>query len=349
MADNDILVGYPQDLVRGRTLYRDYLDLSLAAQMIQTYNDGGAQTEDSAWTETDEREYNMPPDRILTVYPTTLLGSKLLHTDGEVTVNENGFVNADGSLDHVDRHSVKIAFNNWGAIRNFTAMSNRYDYMIIVTDGSTTHLYTIAKNGPPVTIQLPSAMTGTQSLTAPTMYVEVIFFDTDYGLTSNFVAGASGAYYFVWNAPVVLWFDVYNTIDTGILGGIGFLANLGLAALFNSVQNMLSDNAQLSLAASVAKVPIGVVISSLATALCLGAYYNWIDVDQFIRKGGIGKLVNAILNPIAVGSTVVGMAAGMLQNSWANVFSAAAGSVSAFITTQAMLVVLDDIAVEVSA
>lgn len=317
--------------------------------MIQTYNDGGAQTEDSAWTESDERDYNMPPDRIIQVYPTTLLGTKKLHTDGEVTVSENGFTNADGALAHIDRHSVKVAFNNWGAINNFTAMPCRYDYMLIVTDGTTTHLYTVQKNSQPMTIHLPSAMTGVQSITAPTMYIEVIFFDTDYGLTENFVAGGSGVYYFVWNEPVTLWFDVYNTIDTGILGGIGFLANLGLAALFNQVEKMLSGNSQLAMAANIAKVPIGVIVSSLATALCLGAYYNWIDVDQFVRKGGIGRLVNAIMNPVAIGSTVVGMAAGLIQNTWANIFSAAAGSVSAFLTTQAMLTVLDDIHLEISA
>lgn len=349
MTANDIIVGYPQDLVRGRTLYRDYLDLSVASQMRQSYNDGGAQVEASTWTESDERAYNMPPDRILQVYPTTLLGTKKLDTTGEVTINENGFVNADSSLSHIDRHSVRIAFNNWGAINVMTAIPARYDYMIIVTDGTTTHLYTVKSNSVPMTIHLPSAMTGSQDLSAPTMYVEIIFFDTDYGLTSNFVAGASGAYYFVWNEPVTLWFDVYNTIDTGILGGVGFLANLGLAALFNSVTKMLGGNAQLSLAANIAKVPVGVIVSSLATALCLGAYYNWIDVDQFVRKGGMGKLINAIMNPIAVGSSVVGMAAGLIQNTWANIFSAAAGSVSAFLTTQAMLAVLDDIHLEVSA
>jgi hypothetical protein len=313
------------------------------------YNDGAAKTEVSSFTQPSERDYVIPPDRIFPIYPVTRLGSKLLDTTGEVTIYQNRIYCADGSLDHFDRVSFVIGASNWGAVQSITAMPLNFEYMILVTDGSVTHLYKVSRNTGPVHIELPEDMTGEQTATSPTMYVEVIFFDTDYGITDGFVDDGAGTLYYAWMQPLVLWLDVFNTVDTGILGGIGFLANIGLSSLFDRLIPMLTGNGQLQQAAQLAKIPLEVIGTSLATAMCLAVYYNWIEIDDFIRNGGFSKLISAVLNPVSVGGTIVSMATGAIENSWSQLISKAAGGASTFMTTQAMLRIVDDIAVEISA
>lgn len=350
MVDNDINIGYPPEIIKGRTLFKDLESLAFAAQMIVSYNDGGAQTEDSDWSEPTERAYVIPPDRIFAIYPVTRLGTKKLHSDGEVTVYENKIVCADATYNHFDRVSVKLAASNFGGIGNITVFPLMFEFMVLVTDGTITHLYKVSRNTGPVTIQLPEDMTGEQTVTAPTMYLELIFYDTDYGITEGFVLDDTNkTLYYAWMQPAIIWCDVVNTLDTGILGGIGFLANIGLSSLFDRIIPMLTDHAQLQVAAKVAKIPIEVIATSLGVAICLGAYYNWIEVDKFISKGGIGRLIQAVLNPVGVGGTLVAMGTGLINNSWANLFSKAAGGVSTWMTTQAMLQIVDDIQLEVSA
>lgn len=344
MADNEIQIGYPSDIQRGRTLIKDLVSLSLATQMKVAYNDGSAQTEDSAWTEPSERDYKLPPDRLIEFWPCTEIGSKLLETTGEVTVYEQKIYIADGSLNHLDRISWLVAFNNFGAIRAATFMPAPYEYMLKVTDGTTIHYYTVNIRTGPINIKFPNDMTGSQSLTAPTMYIEVIFHDTDLSIDEAFIDGGSGTFYFAWNTPVLAWFDVYNTIDKGILGGIGFMANLGLSTLFDQLTATFIGNEQMRLAANAAKVPIEIFGTSIAVAICLAAYYNWIEVDKFLEEGGLMKLINAALNPVTVAGTLISAASGMIDNSLISLLvGKGAGAIDTWITTQAMLAVIDDI------
>jgi hypothetical protein len=345
MTAQDIEVGYPNDITRGRTIFKDKDDLSLAIQGVATYNDGANKTEVSAYTEPSEREYVIPPDRRINFYPVTEMGTKQLDDAGEVTFYDAKMVNADGSLDHIDRISMKLAFSNWGAIRTVTFFAAPFKYMIIVTDGSTTHYYTMEKQSAPLNIILPDDMTGTNSLTSPTQYIEVIFHDTDLGVDEAFVDGGSGTYYYAYKGiGVQCWADVYNTVDEGILGGFGFLANIGLSTLFDTLVGRLSDNEQLRQTAAVIKAPIEVFASALATAMCLAAYYQWIEVDEFVRKGGISKLINAALNPLNVAGTAIAAGSGLINNSMISLLvGKATGGIATFLVTQSMLAVIDDI------
>jgi hypothetical protein len=345
MTDNDIEVGYPNEISRGRTIYNNKENLSFVVQAIATYNDGGDKTEDSAWTAPDEREYVIPPDRMVNFNPVTEIGTKLLETDGEVTFHDSKMVNADVALDHIDRISQKIAFSNWGAIRGATFFPAPYKYIIIVTDGVATHYYTVEKGTGPVNIIFPDTMTGEQSVAAPTMTIEIIFHDTDLEITEAFVDAGSGTYYYAWKGiSVQAWFDVQNTVDEGILGGLGFLANIGLSTLFSTLVSRLTENAQLQAAANVIKAPIEIFGTSIAAAICLGSYYQWIEVDEFIRKGGLGKLINAALNPMSIAGTAIAAGSGAIQNSMTSLLiGKAAGGISSYLTTQAMIAMIDDI------
>lgn len=343
MSEN-VEVGYPSDMERGRTLVKDLETLSLSCAMKVAYNDGSAQTELSNYTEPSEREYKIPPDRILEFWPSTEIGTKKLVTAGEVTVHSHKIVIADGSLDHLDRISWLLAFSNWGAVRSITFMPAPYEYMLIVTDGTATHYYTVTQRTGPLNVELPEDMTGANSLTSPTMTIEIIFHDTDLGIDEAFVDGGSGTYYFAWAVPVLAWADVYNTVDQGILGGIGFLANIGLSTLFDRLVSNFTSNPQLQMAANMAKVPVEIFGTSIATSLCLAAYYNWIEVDQFIRRGGLAKLIQAAINPITIAGTMVGVGSGLIDNSLVSLLTGkAAGSVTTWMTTQSMLAIIDDV------
>lgn len=332
----------------GRTLIRDISALTIVSQFVHTYNDGADKTEVSAWTEPSEREYRMQPDRLFKIFPTTLYGTKLLDTTGECTFNTNGFVNADASLDHIDRVSCKIALSNWGACRNVTFFPNDYDYMVLVTDGTSTHIYKITKGSGPKTILLPPDMTGSNSTSSPTMYIEVIFFDTDLALTEAFYAGASGAYYFVWDKPVTCWFDIYNSVDIGILGGVTAVADLAVSLAFSKLIDSVAQNAMVGQVANVLKVPLEVLTTAIATTVAMAYYYNWIEIEKFMSQGGILKLLNAMTNPLAVGSTLVSMGTAAIDNKWSNIISKASGSVSSLLVAQGMLAMLDDVALDIS-
>jgi hypothetical protein len=340
----DIAIGYPSDMERGRTLVRDLESLALSGAMKVAYNDGSAQTETSNYTEPSERDYKIPPDRVLEFWPVTEIGEKKLVSTGEVTVHPHKVVCADSSLDHLDRISWLLAFNNWGAVKTITFFPAPYKYMLIVTDGTTTHYYTVTNKTGPLNVELPKDMTGENSLSSPTMTIEIIFHDTDLEVTEAFVDGGSGTYYFAWEIPITAWADVYNTVDQGILGGIGFLANIGLSTLFDRLVDTFTQNEQLRMAANMAKVPLEVFGTSIATSLCLAAYYNWIEVDSFIRKGGLSKLINAAVNPLTIAGTMIGVGSGLIQNSMAGLLAGkAAGSVTTWMTTQSMLAIIDDV------
>jgi hypothetical protein len=186
-------------------------------------------------------------------------------------------------------------------------------------------------------------MTGENSLTAPTMYIEIIFHDTDLGINEAFVDGGSGTYYFAWKNPVKVWFDVFNSVDEGLLSGIGFFTDLAVSGLVTQLIDQFVNNERLRLAANVAKVPIQVYAESMAVAVGLAVYYKWIDFSKFLKNGGLSRLINAALNPISIGGTLISAASGLVDNTIINLLvGQGTQSISTWITTQSMLAVIDD-------
>jgi hypothetical protein len=349
----DIQIGYPQVVERKRTLIKDLEDLECAAQMEVSYNDGSDVEETSTFTVANERDYRMPPDRQIKILPVTQLGTKLLESTGEVTIHSTKIVNADGSYDHTNRISVRIAFTNWSAIQDFICYPCEYPYMVLVTDGTATHLYKVTTNTGPLLVQFPDDMGGVQTIASATKYVEFIFYDDTYdGMDGTFIDD-SGTLYWIYQQPITVLVNVYNSVDTGLLGGIGVFTDLGLNVVVDAIVKRFSDNETVSLLANTLGVRVSSLLSSIGVAVAMASYYRWIEIEKFFSNNGLQRILNGLANPAVISSQLVALGAGALGTKFNGILSSigsmAAGGLSGYFTMQALLTMMDDVQLNIYA
>jgi hypothetical protein len=347
MADTDINFGYPNLITKGRTVIMDKEDLTFYAKGLVSYNDGGAQTEDSNWTEPSEREYVIPPDRKLNLFPVKEMGNGLIVTTGEVTVYEQKIVCADAAFDHFDRVAFRIAPSHCGAMQELVVYPMPYDYIVDVYDGSAHRYYMVSKLKGPVLVDLSDEFEGENSTKAK--YIEFILFDTDLELTEGFsLDAANKTLYYLWpKTPVQILVNVYNSIDTGLYGAMAFITDIGLTNMYKViVDNLISNQLYDQLASTVGQAVMPFV-TSIAQGLTLAVYWKHTTLKNLVESDIMTRVLAASMNPMAIVSTTTAILSGYYGNKYINLASQVAGGATAALQLQAILQVLDDVALNI--